>query len=317
MVTRNDVTNAYRFILGREPEGEPAVEAHLEHRDIDALRRHFLNSEEFTQSIEKVKGEAPATLGRFTEWETQIVEHDCSPETLQQMLAKTSQAWNQFGEDAPHWSVLVNDDFLPETIDQNIDRFYASGIGDVHFCLNSLRRAGIPADRFERVLDFGCGVGRLSLALAQLADHVTAIDVSAGHLKLARERAALNGVDNVDWVQLRDLRALDQFSGYDLVLSLIVLQHNPPPVMAYAFRALLRALRSGGVAIIQIPTFMVGRFEVAEYLANPPSGMEMHSLPQAVVYQIMDEEGCRPIEVREDNAIGPMGVSQNFTIMKK
>lgn len=217
MVTRNDVTNAYRFILGREPEGEPALEAHLQHRDIEALRRHFLDSEEFTRSIEQVKGEAPATLGRFTEWETQFVEHDCSPETLQQMLEKTSQAWNQFGEDAPHWSVLVNDDFLPGTIDQNIDRFYASGVGDVHFCLNSLRRAGIPAERFERVLDFGCGVGRLSLALAQLADHVTAIDVSAGHLKLARERAAVSGVNNVDWVQLRDLRALDQFSGYDLV----------------------------------------------------------------------------------------------------
>ena len=317
MVTPADVRNAYRFILGREPEGDDVVKAHLHYGAVEDLRRTFLSSEEFKLSHMSPPSMDAATIGRFINVETQDIEYHCSPDTLQRMLARTAETWNQFGDEAPHWSVLVQDDFLPENIDQNIDRFYESGVGNVQICLNSLRRAGIPADHFKRTLDFGCGVGRLSLALADISDHVTAIDVSAGHLKLARERASKTTTTNVEWVQLRDLRELDQLDGYDLVFSLIVLQHNPPPVMAYAFRSLLRTLRAGGVAIIQMPTFMFGRFSVDEYLARPPYGMEMHSLPQAVIYKIIDEEGCVPVEVREDMAIGLDGVSQNFTILKK
>lgn len=312
MVTRDDVQNAYRLILGREPENPDVLETHLHHNTIQDLRAHFLGSEEFHGQVDQ-----PFAIGRFLDQKKQDIEYECPPETLQRMLARTAELWNQFGDEAPHWSVLVQEDFLPENINQNIDRFYQSGVGNVQICLNALRRAGIPAERFERALDFGCGVGRLSLALAGIADHVTAIDVSAGHLKLARERAATTGTINVDWVQLRDIRELDQFTGYDLVLSLIVLQHNPPPIMAYAFRSLLRALKSGGVAIIQIPTLMAESFSVDDYLAGPTYGMEMHSLPQAVAFKIMDEEGCIPVEVREDMAIGPDGISQNFTILKK
>jgi len=315
MVTKDDVRSAYRLILGREPENEQVLEHQLQHENLAALRQHFLASEEFR--INGVQAEKPSSLGLHRAQQVHDIEWECTPEVLQKMLSRTAEVWTTFGEEAPHWSVLTTNEYRPDSINLHIDKFYQTGIGDVDFCLNALRRVGIPVNRFERALDFGCGVGRLSLALAEIADHVTSIDVSPGHLKLARERAAEIGAHNVDWVQLKDLRELEQFRDYDLVLSLIVLQHNAPPVMAFAFRALLRTLKPGGFAVIQIPTYIAPVFKIEDYLAQEPGEMEMHALPQSVIYRIIDEEGCRLVEVREDESIGPEGVSQNFTIMKK
>jgi len=53
------------------------------------------------------------------------------------------------------------------------------------------------ADR--RVLDVGCGWGRLALALAQLARSVVGLDRDAGQLAEARRRAAEAGLANVEF----------------------------------------------------------------------------------------------------------------------
>jgi SAM-dependent methyltransferase len=53
-----------------------------------------------------------------------------------------------------------------------------------------------------RVLEVGCGTGRHTLELARLGCRVTAIDLSAGMLARAREKAAVAGVASlVDFVQ--------------------------------------------------------------------------------------------------------------------
>src|SRR5438270_1832407 len=41
----------------------------------------------------------------------------------------------------------------------------------------------------KRVLDFGCGSGQLSVAAAEVAAHVTGIDISGEAIRLAEERA--------------------------------------------------------------------------------------------------------------------------------
>jgi len=311
LVTREDVLNAYRFVLGREPENSEVITTHLNFPTVKALREHFMASEEFVSSTYGL-----LTVGRYAERTRQEIQIDCADEELDAMLQETSRTWSQFGEEAPHWSVLTSERYSPDNIDENIAQFYLSGVHDLQVALNALRRAGLKAEGFERALDFGCGVGRLSMPLSSIATQVTSVDVSPGHLKLARARAAETGVSNVDFVQLRDLRALDDFSGYDFILSLIVLQHNPPPVMAYAFRRLLRALRSGGVAVIQMPTFISEYFSVEHYLANPTGDMEMHALPQSAIFEIISQEGCRAVEVTEDASIGAMGLSHRFTIEK-
>lgn len=312
-VSRDDVRCAYRLLLGREPESDAVVDQHLNLADLRALRDRFLTSREFLAA----SGAAEHRIGDYIYDPAGHVDVEASPAARQAMFDRIGKAWADFGETEPHWSVLVSDAFLQQNLAANIEAFYEAGRSDVNGLVSFATRGGVTPAKTARVLDFGCGVGRLSLALAERFESVTGVDVSPGHLRLARERAAERNVDNVRFEQVRAVDDLGRWNGtMDFVVSLIVLQHNPPPIMAALLEGLLRALAPGGVAVLQLPTFMPGQeFRIADYLANDQAQMEMNALPQRHVFEIIERTGCRTLEVREDGAIGSFpGVSQTFAI---
>jgi SAM-dependent methyltransferase len=102
------------------------------------------------------------------------------------------------------------------------------------------------------VLDVGCGVGRLTRALAGRGRTVHGLDVSPE--MIARAREALAGLDNVD-LHLGDgttLRPIDDGS-CDAIVSLVVFQHIPDPAITLGYvREMGRVLRPGGWAAFQI-----------------------------------------------------------------
>src|SRR5262245_31636893 len=103
------------------------------------------------------------------------------------------------------------------------DEFFATGAGEISGALDVARELGLPV-RYGRALDFGCGVGRLTRALAARFESCVGVDVSPKMVDAARR---LNdGVPNVEFVVNRDpdLRAFATGS-FDLVYSSIVLQH--------------------------------------------------------------------------------------------
>jgi hypothetical protein len=91
---------------------------------------------------------------------------------------------------------------------------------------------------------------------------------------------------------------------FDLWFSRIVLQHNPPPVIAMILRRALAWLAPGGLAVFQVPTYGVGySFRANEYLRNigQKSEIEMHILPQQAVLEVVQQAGCVLLELREDS----------------
>jgi len=107
------------------------------------------------------------------------------------MFDRIGEAWAAFGETEPHWSVLVDDAFRQQNLAANINVFYESGLADISMQLAFAERAGASLLKSTRALDFGCGVGRLTLALADRFASVVGVDISPGHLRLARERASV------------------------------------------------------------------------------------------------------------------------------
>lgn len=314
-VTRDEVIYAYRMILGRDPENEAVIERTMAANDWRHLHHVFLASEEFTRK-HGANALHSLPVGRFFGSPGIAVDLSCSDEQLQAMFDRIGAAWKSFGETEPHWSVIVSDEFRQANLAANIDRFYQSGREDVEVHLNFLRRAGLPLS-FDTALDFGCGVGRLTLALAGHATRAVGVDISPPHLALATERATQQSIDNVSFESIAAVADLDRYRGIDFIISRIVLQHNPPPVMAALYRGLLKALAPGGVAIVQIPTFIEGqRFNAADYLGTEQPSMEMNALPQKAVFEIIAETGCIPFEVREDTAAGPVGVSHTFAVRR-
>ncbi|SHG31416.1 Methyltransferase domain-containing protein [Jatrophihabitans endophyticus] len=104
----------------------------------------------------------------------------------------------------------------------------------------------VPAGA-ERVLDVGCGAGRLAGALAARVRHVDALDRDPTMIDAARRRVP----DNVD-CRLADVTTVPLPAGhYDAIVSMTALHHLP---LAATLARLAEALRPGGVlAVVALP----------------------------------------------------------------
>ncbi len=103
----------------------------------------------------------------------------------------------------------------------------------------------------KRLLELGCGVGRMTRAFAQRFGRVVAVDISGEMLRLGRSYLA--GVANVDWAQVSGVDlAPFQDGSFDVAFTHLVLQHVPDEETALDLvREMLRVLRPGGVFLIE------------------------------------------------------------------
>jgi SAM-dependent methyltransferase len=240
-----------------------------------------------------------------------------SDEDLLRLTQRVAATWRSLGEERPHWSVLSNAQFLPQNIETEQGAFHASGASDVEQLLAIIRHVGRDPDEFASILEYGCGLGRMTNHFARRFPTVTACDISASHIDLARAHSGALGLANITY---REITAPDfgMTGPIDLWYSAIVLQHNPPPVMASILRRMLHQLRPGGVAVFQAPTYEPNyRFKVSEYLDAPEAeGLEMHIIPQGEVFRLVREAGCSVYDVLEDSRAGPERLSNLFVIGK-
>jgi SAM-dependent methyltransferase len=229
------------------------------------------------------------------------IELDAEPAVLDAMLARTGDYWQAAGQEAPHWSVLTNDRFRPEAIEEHKAAFYGSGVVEAETLAGILERHGTTAEEVGRCVEFGCGVGRVTIPLARRFRRVIACDVSAAHIAVAKEEAAARRVRNIGW-HVSTVAEPQPPGHYPLWFSRIVLQHNPPPVQVRLLRQAFRGLAAGGFAVFQLVTHRLGyRFAMEEYLARSgPPRMEMHVLPQDAVFRLVAEARLEVLDVRED-----------------
>ena len=160
----------------------------------------------------------------------------------------TDADWDRIARDQPYFGVLAQPEFLVEAIDDAAkERFFASGRGDIEHA-TSVIRAHLDADFAPATAtDFGCGVGRLSLAMAAHAGHVVGVDIAVAMRDLATDHARARQIDNVEF---RDTVPPQT----DWVNSLIVFQHIPPPRGHELLDELLSTVTVGGVASLHFST---------------------------------------------------------------
>jgi SAM-dependent methyltransferase len=117
------------------------------------------------------------------------------------------------------------------------------------------RRTAGDDFRPRRVLDFGCGVGRVLIPLARDAERAVGVDVSPEMLTEAAANVARERLVGVELVPSDD--ALSAVTGtFDLVHAFITFQHIPPRRGERLAAALLARLAPGGVAALH---FTYGR----------------------------------------------------------
>jgi 2-polyprenyl-3-methyl-5-hydroxy-6-metoxy-1,4-benzoquinol methylase len=245
------------------------------------------------------------------------VELNVAPEQLAKLYAKTAAQWHHLGETEPYWSVITQENYLQSHFQQSREVFYATGEQEANVLDSTLERNLIEPRPLGRCVELGCGVGRVTGALARRYREVVAIDISAPHLRLAEEELQKQGVNNVTYKQLTSLEQTQELGQIDLFYSKIVLQHNTPPVIAVLLKKLLNSLSRGGIGFFQIPVFKAGyKFLIEPYLEEDnQTNMEMHFIPQAELLKLVANSGCRVCELYEDDSIGASASMVSNTLL--
>jgi 2-polyprenyl-3-methyl-5-hydroxy-6-metoxy-1,4-benzoquinol methylase len=313
--TPEDVAAAYRLFLGREPESRDVVETHLAAKPSvwDIVIRIY-------HSGEAERRRADAACGFISKHnDASKIETEAAPGDLTELTEHIRGVWARYGREEVYYSVLTNPQFLRERLSvADLEAFYESGVGEMRTFEEICRRNLITPDPKGSILELGCGVGRVGEAFARRYSSYTGVDISAGHLAIARQRFASGGLSNAELSTLEAFLASSET--YDVFFSVLVLQHNPPPIIRDLLDECLARVRPGGLAYFQVPCQLYDySFSVERYLAGEgrQEHMEIHAIPQRNVFALLSRHGLIPAEVTPNNRVGPIGLSYTFLASKQ
>jgi len=166
------------------------------------------------------------------------------------IMPSEESRWQELGSANPYWAVCTHERYRSGRMtEEDMETFFASGEQEVETVLAAIRRNLVPDFRPERALDFGCGVGRLTIPVARASERVVGVDLSEPMLTEARRNCVKRGVKNAEFLQTKAFLA-DSAPRYDLIYSYIVFQHIPPSRGMEITDQLLTRLRSGGVGAL-------------------------------------------------------------------
>ena len=167
------------------------------------------------------------------------------------LLKDTDAGWEKLGQSEPYWAVLTHEDYRARKLEGSArESFFDSGERHVQLVYDVIAKHFDPGFAARATLDFGCGVGRLVIPFARRGGDVVGVDVSPAMLHEAARNAAAFGV-SADFVLGDD--GLSRMSRtFDLVHSVIVLQHISPARGERIFARLLDLVAPGGIAAIQL-----------------------------------------------------------------
>lgn len=155
---------------------------------------------------------------------------------------------------AKAWEVLAQRDALWATctsgkrkITWDLASFMLTGTREVSWALSHAKALNVVPNQIDCVVDFGCGPGRLSGALANHAKAVIGVDPSPTMRKLARSHHP-----GSMFTFSSELNTVADIS-VDLVYSTFVLQHLSEFGRRKAMADVVRVLRPGGLFIFQFP----------------------------------------------------------------
>ncbi len=172
--------------------------------------------------------------------------------------------WNEWGRRDPYWAIISRPDRRGNLWD--LDEFLQTGIDEIDGLLAWLAELGI-AVRPGRALDFGCGVGRLTQALARTFSNCDGVDIAPSMIRLAEEINQFGERCRYHVNDRADLALFDD-GAFDLVYSDIVLQHIAPQFSALYVREFTRILAPGGVAVFQLPDHPLAPDEIGTTLPS-------------------------------------------------
>jgi len=236
-------------------------------------------------------------------------------------------AWDQLGRENALGAILSKSGELDTW---NLSDFLATGRADVDRFMADLRRIA-PDTPQTRALDFGCGVGRITRALADHFDEVVGVDAAPSMIDRARTLHADDQRCRFVLNHTANLRVFPSAS-FSVVYSRIVLQHIRPVYIERYVPEFIRVLSPGGVLMFQLPeagtpeafenapvagglkrhvpralVVLWRRLKFRRLAANAGTAIEMFGIPRPRVERLITRAGGRLLETTPDASHGDRG----------
>jgi SAM-dependent methyltransferase len=231
--------------------------------------------------------------------------------------------WDYHAQTDPLWAILTDPQMKNRRWDP--DAFFESGRRDITTLMRYAASLGVEFGR-RRALDFGCGVGRLTRALAGHFEQVYGVDISPSMVALAREYNA--HISNCTFIENddADFRALPA-GDFDLIYSFITLQHIPPRHAMRYLRGLMGRLRPGGLFIFQLPgesrlPFTERMHDIwhhliyRRYWLRDQTAIDVHGVRKQRVMALIERSGCRLLDVQRQDVAGPQWISYRYAVVR-
>lgn len=247
------------------------------------------------------------------------------------MLKDIKDNWEEFARVDPLWSIL------PEPDKKNnrwtIQELFHTGEIEIRSVMEQL--AQIPVRRLDgRALDFGCGVGRLSQALAGYFQEVWGVDISCRMIELA-EKYNLHP-DRCRFLvnDQPDLRLFpDDY--FDFIYSNIVFQHIPPALTFGYLKEFLRIIKTGGIVVFQMttrPRFSLGTLLRLAFNRLAPPGLrriykqkkygtwaikDMYCISEETIRRHLAAHGGQVLAAVDDQMSLPRFLGKRYVVTRK
>lgn len=170
------------------------------------------------------------------------------PHTIDQVSKIMKNDWNQRAEnDAERWIYGKSKSEKPEVGVLSSDEYYESSRQQPIEAFNLLKQL-FPTENFskQKMLEIGCGIGRLSISFSKFFEHYIGIDVSEKMIEIAKTN--LNGINNVEFFANNgiDLQMINN-NFVDFIFEGYVFQHIPQKNIVENYcKEAFRILKTGG-----------------------------------------------------------------------
>lgn len=209
-------------------------------------------------------------------------------------LDKLKNDWESLAESDPLWAILTDESKKGRRWDWG--EFMSTGEIEIDTVMRYLESIECTPDFNGAALDFGCGVGRLTQALARRFTASVGVDIAP---EMIRNAERLNRYLLCRYHVISGTRLPFPDQSFVFVYSNIVLQHVPRAFATEYLAEFVRVLAPGGVLVFGVqdrfamPTLSAWmirvrsglrlRSRLREALRGGEARMQMHCLPEPLV----------------------------------
>ena len=247
-------------------------------------------------------------------------------------LEELRRNWNAFGRKDPFWAILT--DPKKKGNKWQAEEFFETGVSEIKYLMDHIESLGVHIPR-RKALDFGCGVGRLTQALAGYFGEVHGVDIAPSMIELA---IRYNRYGDRCKYHLNNSASLELFAddSFDLIYSRITLQHIQPEYSKGYISEFVRVLAPSGLLIFSLPSHLVNpgnsgnpnSIKQRVKGAMPPSLLKMYrrirygpvmfayGIDRQEVVTVLERNSAKIIEISQNEDGGKAWISYRYCATK-